>query len=237
MPKSVPYESYVAAVTATFQPGRVESISIPVTLMKAVGKLKASLSAWVAELGLSLSDLEAALKSKRVFKLLNAVKFNINKLFSAVSAASHLIPKGLGKVVHALSDTKTLKALRAGGSAVDEFLKEHPVLRSMTSLAIAGLLTWLWLNACFVGDFTYDFNLENVTLALAGKATVAELFSESNLELMALSLVGVTTGLSFPWIGNSLIELVIAIVFSGAKQLKLKALVNSLKSGIEKAKI
>lgn len=237
MQKSIPYESYVAAVTATFQPGRIESISIPIPLLKAVGKLKDSLSAWVSELGLSFSDLEAALKSKRVFKLLNAVKFNVTKLFNAVSAASHLIPKGLGKVIHSLSDTKVLKSLRSGGEAVDKFLADHPVLRTMTSLAIAGLLTWLWLNACFVGDFTYDFDLENVGLALAGKATVAELFSESNLELMALSLLGVSTGLSFPWIGNSLIELVIAIVFSGAKQLKLKPLVSALKTGIEKVRL
>ncbi len=231
------YDAYCNAVTASFHPRSVTALSVPAVLLRKIDALRRVLEDWAVRLKLSLSDLEACLKSKQVFKLLAAVRFNVKRVLSALQQAARLIPAGLQRVVHELSDTETFKRLRAGGEAVDAFLARHPVLKHMTSLAVAGLLLWLWFNASFVGDPDFDFDLSIIAIALYSDAPVTLLFSSDAMQLIALSIVGMSTGLSIPWLGSDVANLAAAVLLTGAKHLRKTSVYSKLRASMERSRV
>lgn len=224
---NVSYEQYVRALYV--QPNSVTAWSFPPALMSFIRDAKAVLAEVVKLTGQSLDVLLQAFRSKELFQIFKAVGFSLKKLLQAIRATTSLIPLGLMKVFEALKDTAVVKALKSGALKVDDFLDQHPVLRKLIGPAMAGLLFWMWMNSAFVGGFDFDMDMSYILSAFAGRFSVEDLFtSTEGLAALAALALGFS-GLSLAWLGNDAANLILACLFTGAKQLKDTSLVTTLR--------
>lgn len=181
-------------------------------------------------IGLGIEELSKAFKSKNVFNLMKAIKFNLALLLKGVREAGHLLNKGLLKVFHELNQSKLMNGLRSGVVKIDEVLTKYPILKKLTGVAIAGFLFWVWLNMTFIGDFDSDFDLSSIGMALAGHYSLEQLLvSDEGVKTLALLASGLL-GVSFPWLGSTLANLALALAASGFKYARDNGHFSKLKS-------
>lgn len=169
---------------------------------------------------ISVAQLIEAFKQKDMFKLLKAIGFNLWHLLKAVHAASDLLKHSLMTVIHEISESKIVQQIRKGAVKVDELLNKYPILKKITGLAMAGILLYMWINMSFIGNAHYDLNLSDVVAAFVGRYSIAELFT-SDAGLLFVSLFGIGfSGLSFPWLGTKLANLLAAMTYTLFLKLK-----------------
>ena len=105
---------------------------------------------------------------------------------------------------------------------VDEFLDKYPILKKIGGIAVAGLLLYIWLNMSFIGDLEYDMNIGDMTAALSGTFSIAELFL-SPAGLMMITLFATGGLISAPWLGASTLNLVLALIYTGYVKIREKS--------------
>ena len=168
------------------------------------------------EFKINTSELIAAVKNKSIFGVLKAFGFNIGLMFRAVGEASKALRGGLLALFKQLYETKVMHKIRSGAMSVDKFLSQHPKIKKVGGLVVAGLLLYIWLNMTFIGDLDYDFNFTNTVEALHGNFSIADLFASSEgLMLITLFGSGSAFGLSMPWLGRTAYNLILALVYTG----------------------
>jgi len=166
---------------------------------------------------ISIAVLIKAFKDRDFFALLKFFKFSLKTCFQAINKATQLMHGGLLKAFNELhKDNALLSRIRQGGADLDTFLNKYPVLKKITGVAVAGILLYLWLNMTFIGDLEYDMDISAMFGALRGNFSIETLFltPEGNM-LLVLFLTGFASGgmISFAWLGGSLYNLVLAIVY------------------------
>ncbi|MBY9000982.1 MAG: hypothetical protein KGD64_08720 [Candidatus Heimdallarchaeota archaeon] len=190
-------------------------------LVKMFRDLKYNLSKISKEFRLGIPDLVSAFKQRDIYSMFKAFKFNIKLLFKAIGEVTKLVKGGLLEVFRKLYRTRVIQKIRSGALKVDEVLDKYPILKKVTGIVVAGLLLYIWLNMTFIGDLDYDFNFSDVAAALGGSFSLAALFvSPEGLMLLTLFGTGAVFGLSFPWLGKSLYNLTLAIVYTSYYKLK-----------------
>jgi hypothetical protein len=71
----------------------------------------------------------------------------------------------------------------------------------------------------FIGNADFDMDLSVVVDAFTGRFTLADLLgTPSGLQTLALFATGTLVGLSFPWLGHSLLNLTLAIFYTVYKR-------------------
>lgn len=226
----VSYETYVLALTVS--PNQILSWSMPSGLMTFVKEAKSTIGVLVEETGQSFEELLAAFKSKELFTIFKAVGFSLKRLLNSIRSVTALIPKGLLKAFEELQDTALMQALKSGALKIDTFLDKHPVLRKLVGPALAGFLLWMWLNSAFIGDPDFDLDLSSVAAAFAGRFSIEELFSSpEGLASLAVFAAGFS-GLGITWLGSNAGDLLLALIFTGAKMANLSKLASSLRKHI-----
>jgi hypothetical protein len=130
-----------------------------------------------------------------------------------------------------------MQKIAKGAASVDDLLNKYPILKKLSGPIIAGLLIWMWMNMSYIGDIDYDLDFTSIINALKGSFSVYDLFASPS-GLMMVSLLGAgMVGISVPWLTGSLIDLVIALVFTASKKMNSNSqLVRKLKSKIKKGK-
>ncbi len=224
----VTYELYCKAIDqvilGTLDEGLFDSLknmSLSKSLVKVFKDLKSSLQELAKQFKLGLKDIVKAFKQKDIFKLLKAVGFNIKVLFKSLGALSNAVRGGLFAAFHELAQSGVMKKIHSGATKVDEILDKYPILKKVGGLVVAGILLYIWLNMTFIGDLDYDFNFGDMAAALKGSFSVADLFaSPQGLMLITLFGTGSMLGLSVPWLGKSMYNLVLAITYTGFTKLK-----------------
>lgn len=218
----ITFEVYCAALDSDiYLQERFSDLRIVRALKKVFNDLKRELKNIARQFKLSYQDLIKAFKNRDVFGVLKAFGFKIKLAFKAINELTKFVRGGLFEVFREIARTRTFQKIRSGAVKVDEVLNAYPVLKKMTGIAIAGLLLWIWLNMTFIGDLDYDFNFGDMADALAGKFSIAELFtSAQGLMLMTLFGTGFAFGLSVPWLGKSLYNFILALVYTAYAKLK-----------------
>lgn len=140
-------------------------------------------------------------------------------MFRAITETGKLVRQGLFKIFERISKNKYIEKLRNGVMKIDDFFNEHPLLKKVTGIVVAGILIYIWLSMTFIGDLDYDFNWSDIIAALMGSFTLTDMFlSPSGLMMMTLFVTG---GLiSFPWLGSSIYNLVVALTYTGYKMIR-----------------
>lgn len=226
----VSYKQYCAVLSCISRSNNVtasiEQSGIFDSLMGGASQLKelfakfgTDISELAKEKGIQLKDLAKAFADKGLFNLLKSVKFNLSGLVKALHLASSLIDKGLLKVFHQLQDTGLIAKLRSGAIKLNDLIVKYPILKHVTGIAIAGLLLYMWISMSFTGNVSNDFDLSNVIDALQGNFSLDQLLlSPSGMKDIFLCIVGVTTGISFPYLLGSGVLLLGALAYTVLKK-------------------
>jgi hypothetical protein len=181
------------------------------------------------ESNIDLTTLVNIFKDSRIFKFFNRIGWSFKKLYD-------LLKKGF-KLGHDLSDTiseylantRVAKWTKDELEKLDEFLKKHPKTKRIIGIGVAAILAYIWFNMAFTGDFKYDFGMDDLLNALAGKMVLSDIFAgREGIKLLMLFTVGMV-GASFPWPGPGTGKFIFAIIQTLIKKLKIKLKTGSLK--------
>lgn len=187
--------------------------------LKVLKPIKDLIQKIASDFKIGITEIIKAFKERSIFNFLKALKFNIIILFRAITETGKLVRQGLFKIFERISKNKYIEKLRNGVMKIDDFFNEHPLLKKVTGIVVAGILIYIWLSMTFIGDLDYDFNWSDIIAALMGSFTLTDMFlSPSGLMMMTLFVTG---GLiSFPWLGSSIYNLVVALTYTGYKMIR-----------------
>jgi len=191
-------------------------------VLRIFGPIKDEILKLAEEMKIGLRDIVNALKERSVFGVLKAVGFKIKLLVKAILAFTRIWREGLAGIFREISKNKLVQKLQSGAMKVDEFLDKYPILKKIGGIAVAGLLLYIWLNMSFIGDLEYDMNVGDMTAALAGNFSIAQLFL-SPAGLMMITLFATGGLISAPWLGASTLNLVLALIYTGYVKIREKS--------------
>jgi len=165
--------------------------------------------------GNKLKDLIILFKNSKFFDIFKAIGFNIKKLGIMLKKgidAYNSIQDVLAQKIHDLGGVQYIKK---NLHKLDEFFNTHPVLKKIGGIAVAGLLLYIWLNMSFTPDLEYSMDFKDLIMALAGNFSLAELFaSPSGITMLIYLATGALVGLSMPWPGGTITQVVGGLIFS-----------------------
>ena len=229
----VTYEMYCGAMDLAFDNrltesyfnenmfGAIKKMNLARGLVKVFNELRYNIQKLGRDFKMNANELISAFKNRDIYDMLRAFGFNFRLVFRAIGAFTNALRGGLLEVFKELARTKTFQKMRRGAVKVDDVLNKYPILKRVTGVVVAGLLLYIWLNMTFIGDLDYDFNFSDTVAALHGTFSIADIFaSPEGLMLVTLFGTGAAFGLSVPWLGKSLYNLTVAIVYTGYAKLK-----------------
>jgi hypothetical protein len=170
-----------------------------------------------------LKDLLVMFKDSRFFKLFKVLKFSIKKivdLFKKGITTYNNIQNIIGEKIAELGGVKYIKK---NLDKLDIWFNEHPVLKKIGGVAVAGLLVYIWLNMSFTPDLEYSMDFKDIIMALAGSFSLADLFaSPSGIVMLTYLAVGIVAGVSMPWPGGQTLQIAGGFIFSAYRLLDIK---------------
>jgi hypothetical protein len=161
---------------------------------------------------MNVQKITQMLKNTKVYKFFAAIGFSIKTLYDYVKKGFEVyikIQKDLAKFV---AESKFGKYSKDVAQRVDAFLYAHPIIKKLSGVLVGALLLYIWLNMSFTGDANYDFNYSDIIQAVMGKFSVEQLFTGEDGFRMLILLASGTLGLSFPWPGNQIDKMTIAVI-------------------------
>jgi len=199
----------------------IKNMKLARGLVRVFSELRSNIQKIGRDFKMNANELISAFKNREIYDMLRAFGFNFRLVFRALGAFTNALRGGLLEVFKELARTKTFQKMRRGAVKVDDVLNKYPILKRVTGVVVAGLLLYIWLNMTFIGDLDYDFNFSDTVAALHGSFSIADIFaSPEGLMLVTLFGTGFAFGLSVPWLGKSLYNLTVAIVYTGYAKLK-----------------
>ena len=207
----------------------LQNTNIIEKIKEGVESLKNVFTKIAKEVGASLNDIILAFRSKDMFMLLKAVKFNFLKLYNAAKAFAALYKSGLAKIFKMMEDEGWFDKLRSGAASVDELLNKYPLLRKLAGPAIAGILLYIWWHMAFIGHPDYDLDCSTIISALMGSYNIHDLFtSPDGLQMLSLLAVGQIPGVGVSyWVATETLFL-ISLCYTGLKHIKADAHIRDL---------
>ena len=193
------------------------------TLKKA---LQGGVKDLVKDTAVEYEKLKDAIKEKSVFRVVKSMGLVAGKpLLDAYGVIDRAVDFGSDK----LAATKAVQGLQKGLIKVDSFLDQYPKLKTVSGVAIAGFLTYQWINMSFTGNLDSDYDLSTIPDALAGRIGFTEILATpQGVKGMALLAAGLATGgMTTLWRGGK-IGFMYAAAYTGAKKIGDKATENKL---------
>jgi len=164
------------------------------------------------KIGINFVELMKVFKDRRVFSFFSKIGWSFERLYKLVKKGFKFANTLADVIAEYIAKNKVVQWTTERLADLDKFLSTHPKTKMIVGIAVAAILIYIWLNMTFVGDPTYDFNMSDVLLAMAGKMTLANIFGGVNgVKLLMLFATGLV-GLSFPWPGPTSIKFVGAVV-------------------------
>jgi hypothetical protein len=218
MSANLEYQLYMEYMGKTEWGTRIDEFSIPSFLSKSVNFIKEL----VSKLSLKLTDVMKLFANKSIFQFFQKIKWNMDYLFKIIKDGHRAYTQIIAAISEYVSKTKVGRWTEDKLKDLDMWLQNHPKLKRIGGVVVAGLLIYIWFNMTFIGDAQYDFNLTDVYAALSGKFSLSTLFAgQSGTQLLLLFATGVI-GISFPWPGPASVKFLYAMIKSLADWAKLK---------------
>lgn len=169
-----------------------------------------------------IRDVISFFKDRKIFKFFSKIKFSMVKLHALLKKGFKAYQDMLTAISAFISKSKVGRWTEQKLKALDVFLQTHPKTKRLIGVAIAALLVYIWFNMTFTGDPAFDFGMDDLLLALAGKFKLSTLFAGAEGTKLLLLFATGAIGLSFPWPGPSKIQFAVAIVQTLARKVKAK---------------
>jgi hypothetical protein len=218
--ESIQSESDYYAALSVIESGHALNEGILDTLTAGI-KSKLDFIKSVAQYGaMKLEDVVSLFKDSRVFKFFNAIRFNLNKLWSYIKAGFNAYADIQKAIAEYVAQTKIVKWTTAALHGLDDFLQNHPKVKRIGGFAVAGMLIYIWLNMSFTGDANFDFDFSDILRAVGGTYSLGSLFGGTDGTRMLLLFATGMIGLTFPWPGPTHVKLIVALVNGLRKLIK-----------------
>jgi hypothetical protein len=219
MSMDIDFEYVLFCETARkFQTKSLNEISIPSFLSKQFDFIKKLAS----ETSFKVADVVKMFMNKTVFSFFSKIKWDLSYLFDLMKKGFGAYKDVINAVSEYVSKSKVGKWTEGELTKLDEWLKNHPKVKRIGGVLVAGLLIYIWFNMAFTGDVKYDFDLTDAVAALSGKFSLSQLFAGADgTKLLMLFATGVL-GLTFPWPGPTSIKFLTTIIRSVANWAKVK---------------
>lgn len=174
------------------------------------------------QLGTSIDSLVALFKNKEVFKFFSKIDWSLENLFKILKKG-YVLYKEVQEVVFGyISKLGPFKHTGELLSTVDEWLLNHPKLKHVAGIAVAGLLTYAWFKCSMTGDPLTDFDMSDIISAFTGHFSLEDLFTgPGGVKLITLLVAGTLTG-GFPWPSVDNVKFVGALVATLAVKVGVK---------------
>ena len=173
----------------------------------------------------SMTDLLVIFKDSRVFDFFKAIKFSFEYLFNILKKGFKAYKDLEKAITQFLSDNRIIRWTKDKLEILDKFLEEHPVLKKISGVAVAGILIYIWLNMAYNPDLEYSMDWSDIIGALSGDYSIADLFaSDAGVKMLLLFATGTLLGLSFPWPGPQSAHMIGGIIYGLYKTLKIKGI-------------
>jgi hypothetical protein len=203
---------------------------------KITGALKSKVK-FIKELsdkiGANFIDLAKVFKNTKVFKFFTRIGWSFSKLWKLLNIGFNKIHDILNAISDYVAKTKVGKWKEEKLRDLDDFLQKHPKTKRIAGVAVAGILAFIWFNMTFTGSLEYDFGMDDLLAALAGKMSLSQIFAgKDGIKLLMLFATGFFGGITFPWPGPAKIQFVIAILSTLIKKLAIKTKL-ALQEGVD----
>lgn len=163
-------------------------------------------------------DLIRAMLEKRFYDMLHILKFDLVLLLKAIGSAQRLVAQGILKILKQLVTAEKIQLFKKKLIKIDMFIKDYPILKYLTGIALSGLLIFMWTQMTFIGDFDFDFDLQNAIYAVLGTYTLSHLFgTDEGLLFLTLFFTGFFKIISFNWILGTPYLIAIMLMYSVVK--------------------
>jgi hypothetical protein len=180
-------------------------------------EIKKVLSEIVDEYKLDLNDIIEAIKNREFFKLVKIVGFSL--IIRTLKSFSKLIGSPIDRAFKELHETKMFLKFAKNKDLIKQFLDTHPILRKVTGIALAGLIIFIWLNMTFVGSLDFDMNLSVIPDVIKGLYTIEDFLCSYDLvKYTVLLFTGVVVVISCAWLGRTVYNLILAIIYTFFKK-------------------
>jgi hypothetical protein len=187
--------------------------------------------------GGKLLDFLKMFKNKVLFTFFNKIKWSIKELSGIVKKGYSLFKNMQGIIDQFIKDNNIIQWTNDKLTLLDNFLNNHPVLKRVGSLIIVGFLIYQWTSMIsFTSDIEFDFDQTLLFDAIRGAYSMADLLATPDgLKMLLFIAIGVLTGVSFPWPGNTWVLFTISILYTVSKH-KHPSLATKLINSVKKYK-
>ena len=183
--------------------------------------------------GQNLKDLIIFFKNSKVFEIFKIIGFSIKKLYSLLKKGISTYNSIQDIIAQKIHDLGGVQYIKKNLGVLDDFFKEHPVLKKIGGTAVAGLLMYIWLNMSFTPDLEYSMDFKDIILALGGHFSLSDLFaSPSGITMLIYLGTGMLLGLSMPWPGGTTRQVLGGFIYSIWKLIKDEKIKIEMPKGI-----
>ncbi|MBF84653.1 MAG: hypothetical protein CL489_09300 [Acidobacteria bacterium] len=196
-------------------------------------RLKTEIKDIAQEFQISVNEIKMALSFPEIKEMLKAFGYSIKAFAKTLSKSVGLV----GTMCHDLFDELEKYGfaddLDKGLSVLDNWFDNHPLAKKVSGFMVATTLLYIWLSMTFTGRFSSDMNLKNIIMALSGKYSLREIFATPEGKLM-LVLFGTGSFVTFPWLGATYGNLMLAVVYTGFMMMNQTGMAYKIKKKIKK---
>jgi hypothetical protein len=204
------FQAFKSLMDDVCENGMLNEFSIPTFLSKQYNFIKELAS----KIAINIKDIAKIFMNRVVFNFFSKIKWSVEYIFDLAKKGLGVYRDILGAISEYISKTKVGKWTEDKLRDLDNWLKNHPKIKRITGVAVAGLLIYIWFNMSFTGDFKYDFDMVDVFKALSGSFSLSQLFAgKDGIKLLLLFTTGVI-GVSFPWPGPTSVKFLFSLVKS-----------------------
>ena len=171
--------------------------------------------------GASVGSVIELLKNSQVVKLFYKLRWSFDKLSDFLKKGYQEF-KNLKNIVRDFALEIGVKGMRWSTEQLeklDNLIRNHPKAMRISGVALGALMLFVWFNQAFTGDADYDFDLSEVTDALSGRYSLADIFGGHDGTMMLTTLVMGAGGLSYPWPGAAEMQFIAAIIITLARKM------------------
>jgi hypothetical protein len=173
--------------------------------------------------GQDISKLLVMFKDTRFFKIFKVIGFNVKKIVALYKKGVNTYNKIQNILAEKIASLGGVKYIKRHLEELDKWFDEHPVLKKLGGVAVAGLLFYIWTQMSFTPDLEYSMDFKDILSALAGSFSIADLFaSDSGVTMLIYLASGMLLGLSTPWPGKQSTQIIGGLIFSAYRLLKPK---------------
>lgn len=165
-------------------------------------------------------DLLVLFMDKVVFSIFQYFKWNLKKLGEFLKKGFYAYREFWKVLAEYVRKNKVVQWTDEQLNKLDQYLQNHPKIKRIAGIGVAGILLAIWLNMAFIGDFPDDMNLEDIYEALKGNYKLTDLFTSQKGIKMIIQLILGISGLSYLYTTNTWLDFCIALIYNIAKYKK-----------------